>query len=361
MLCPRCHRTYPSEEKHCGYDGAELTDARRVDIIAARQTRHLGAVIGGRYAIRGFIGQGGTARVYLVEDLVSAEPAALKLLDPPWSQDRVARERFAREAEAARAIEHPNVVQIHHVGMRSNGTPYLVMEYLHGESLASLLAREGRLGVDIALPVFASVAEALVAAHASGVLHRDLKPDNIFLVGEPGEPYGVKVVDFGLAKLRDATITAAGTAIGTAAFMSPEQCVADEADARSDVYGLGMTMFQVLTGRLPFEADAPEDLLAHNLLSEPVAPSSLVPELGAELDAVVRKCLRKDPARRYASMSELAGALDAMLQERRPEAGAEELDASDDHYTPKTPFSVLVAKALRKRLAAQAPDTASPR
>jgi serine/threonine-protein kinase len=360
MLCPRCHRTYPSEEKHCGYDGAELTDARRVDIIAARQTRHLGAVIGGRYSIRGFIGQGGTARVYLVEDLQSGEPAALKLLEPPWSQDRVARERFAREAEAARAVEHPNVVQIHHVGVRSNGTPYLVMEYLHGESLASLLARESRLGVDIALPVFASVAEALVAAHAGGVLHRDLKPDNIFLVGEPGEPYGVKVVDFGLAKLRDATITAAGTAIGTAAFMSPEQCVADEADARSDVYGLGMTMFQVLTGSLPFEADAPEDFLAHNLITEPAAPSSLVPELGPDLDAVVRKCLRKDPSRRYSTMAELAGELDALLQERHPSAAAAEQVAGDDHYTPKTPFSVLVAKALRKRLAALASDVARP-
>lgn len=361
MLCPRCHRTYPSSEKHCGYDGAELTDARRIELIAARQTRHLGAVIGGRYSIRGFIGQGGTARVYLVEDLVSGEPAALKLLDPPWSQDRVARERFAREADAARVIEHPNVVQIRHVGVRSNGTPYLVMEYLHGESLASLLVREGRLGIDIALPVLASVAEALVAAHASGVLHRDLKPDNIFLVGEPGEPYGVKVVDFGLAKLRDATITAAGTAIGTAAFMSPEQCVADEADARSDVYGLGMTMFQALTGTLPFEADAPEDFLAHNLLSEPVAPSSIVPELGNALDAVVRKCLRKDPSRRYPTMSALADELDALLQERQPEAEAAEPVADDDHYTPKTPFSVLVAKALRKRLAAQASDASRPR
>jgi serine/threonine-protein kinase len=205
--------------------------------------------------------------------------------------------------------------------------------------------------------VLVSVARALEAAHASGVLHRDLKPDNVFLVGEPGEPYAVRVVDFGLAKLRDATITAAGTAIGTAAFMSPEQCVADEADARSDVYGLGMTTYVTLTGRLPFDADAPEDLLAHNLLTCPPPPSSFVAELGDDVDAVVLRCLHKDPANRYPSMSELADDLEAMLDERPPRATRS--TGPEAAYAPKSPFSTLVAKALHKRLGLTATATHS--
>ncbi len=139
MICPRCHRTYPERETKCAYDGELLTNARRIDFVRAGRTRHIGAILGNRFQIRGFIGQGGTSRLYLAEDLESNEPVALKILEPPWAHDRVAQERFLQEARAISAIDHPGIVKIHFAGQRGDGTPYIAMEYLFGESLSAYL------------------------------------------------------------------------------------------------------------------------------------------------------------------------------------------------------------------------------
>jgi serine/threonine-protein kinase len=356
MLCPRCHRVYAPGETHCKYDGAELTSGRRIDHVRVQGTRQMGAILGGRWAVKGFIGRGGTARVYLAEDVKTGDAVAVKMLDPPWAHDKVARERFMREAEAARSVQHPGVVEILTVGARGDGSPYLVMEYLFGETLAAALERTPRLELDIALPVLREVARAIQAAHAAGVLHRDVKPDNIFLLGEPGDPYGVKLVDFGFARLRDSTITASGTAIGTAQFMAPEQCVADEADARTDVYGFGVVAYRVLSGAMPFDDGAEtQDWLGWNLIAPHVPASSRVPTIDSDLEAFLDKCLRKDPANRYASMTEVIDDLEALAHGRSPRAVHDE-PAASDVYQPKTPFSKLVAKALYRRIGVPAPS-----
>ncbi len=356
MLCPRCHRVYAPGETHCKYDGTELTSGRRIDHVRVQATRQVGAILGGRWAVKGFIGRGGTARVYLAEDVKTGDAVAVKMLDPPWAHDKVARERFMREAEAAQAVRHPGIVDILTVGARGDGSPYLVMEYLFGETLAAALERSPRLDLDIALPVLREVARAIQAAHEAGVLHRDVKPDNIFLLGQPGEPYGVKLVDFGFARLRDSTITATGTAIGTAQYMAPEQCVADEADPRTDIYALGVVAYRVITGFMPFDDGAEtQDWLAWNLIAPPIPARSRVPSIDTDVEAVLDMCLRKDPANRYASMSEVAADLEALARGQTPLAVHREPPANDV-YLPKGPFSKLVAKALYRRIGVPAPS-----
>jgi eukaryotic-like serine/threonine-protein kinase len=348
MICPRCHRTYDGAEKHCSFDGAELSDKPRIDHVQVGKTRHMGAILGDRFEIKGFLGQGGTSRVYLALDHRTQEPVALKLLEPPWAHDRVARERFMQEAEAAARIHHPGVARIIFVGQRGNGTPFIAMEFLYGETLRAFLTREVRMELDLLLPVLRELVATLEIAHLAGVIHRDVKPENVFLIGDLGEPYAVKLVDFGFAKLRDSTITAAGIAIGSVEYMAPEQCVTDTVDARTDVYGVGTLMFKAVTGRLPF-ADAPvEDILAHNLIA-PAPRLITVADVDPFLSAVVEKCLRKDPHNRYASMGALLRDLDAVAEGHEPEAANVEAPP-DDHYLPKGPFAQLAAKALYRRL-----------
>ncbi len=353
MICPRCHRTYPERETKCAYDGELLTNARRIDFVRAGRTRHIGAILGNRFQIRGFIGQGGTSRLYLAEDLESNEPVALKILEPPWAHDRVAQERFLQEARAISAIDHPGIVKIHFAGQRGDGTPYIAMEYLFGESLSAYLERSGTIDPDVGLPVLRSTALALQAAHARGVVHRDVKPDNIFLLGEPGDPYGVKLVDFGFAKLRDATITAAGVAIGTVAFMAPEQCVADTVDERTDVYGIGVVAFRMFTGVLPFGDSPPDDVLARHLIAPCPSATATRPEIDPLLGFVIERCLKKAPENRYANMAELIDDLDALAEGREPTAGRDSVHG--DAYEPQGPFSRLVARALYRKLGVPMP------
>lgn len=349
MICPRCHRVYTEGEERCAYDNEPLTNARRIDFVKAGRTRHIGAILGNRFQIRGFIGQGGTSRVYLAEDVHTAEPIALKILEPPWAHDRVARERFLQEATAASAIDHIGVARILFVGQRGDGTPYIAMEYLFGETLHASLDRQSPMDPDVALPVLIEVTTTLEAAHSAGVIHRDVKPENIFLLGEPGEPYAVRLVDFGFAKLRDSTITAAGTAIGTVGFMAPEQCVSDEVDGRTDVYGLGVVAYRALTGIMPFAEGPTDETLARHLLA-PIPPSELDPGLAL----IVEKCLRKDPAHRYASMGHLRADLEAVNEGREPDAALDS-PPSEDVYVPRGPFSMMVARALYRKLGVPAP------
>src|SRR5262249_11507306 len=156
------------------------------------------------------------------------------------------------------------------------GSPYLVLEFLFGESLGDLLRRDQVLDADIALPILGQTASGLAAAHEAGIVHRDVKPGNLYLLGEPGDPYAVEILDFGLAKLSaSSTLTAAGVAVGTIEYMAPEQAVSDTADARSDIYGLGVVMYRMFTGALPFQGKEEGEILAQQLLAQPPPPSDL--------------------------------------------------------------------------------------
>jgi serine/threonine protein kinase len=202
------------------------------------------------------------------------------------------------------------------------------------------------IGLSIAL----EVASALGAAHGAGVVHRDVKPDNIFLVGEPGRPYAGKVLDFGLAKLSEQSLTAAGTAIGTIDYMAPEQALADPVSPRTDVYALGVVMYRMFTGDLPFDGDDDLSVLASQVLLPPPAPSVHRPDVDPLLEAVIRRCLRKHPDNRYPSMAALSEDLERLARRRGGGISAGALAREPDAYQPRGPLGRAALPQFQRQL-----------
>jgi eukaryotic-like serine/threonine-protein kinase len=271
-----------------------------------------GRILDGRYRLGSLLGVGGMARVYLASDRVLERQVAVKVLSPPYAQDPVFVERFRREARSAASLSHPNIVAVFDSGSDA-GEHYLVMEYVAGQSLAELLADQGRLAPRRAAELGVEVCAALAAAHAQGLVHRDVKPANV-LVGAEGR---VKVADFGIVKAAaTVTLTGNGTVLGTAAYLSPEQAQGGPVDARSDLYSLGCVLYELVTGAPPFGSGAdssPVAVATRHLHQPPEPPSAHNPQVDASVDAVVLTALAKDPARRYQSASELQAALERVL------------------------------------------------
>jgi len=342
MFCARCHREYDAAHRFCPYDGTALDLAPRIELFRCKSTRQQGAMLGDRYEVHGYLGKGAMARVYLAKDRQTGQPVAIKLLDPAHVRNGRTRERFLREARAAAMIVHPNIVKVFDVGERPDGAPYIVMEYLFGESLGDFLRRERGMELDIAVPVLRNAASGLAAAHRAGIVHRDVKPDNIFLVGEPGDPYAVKVLDFGLAKIHaQVGLTVTGFAVGTVEYMAPEQVVSDRHDPRTDVYALGVVMYRAFTGELPFpRTDDDSEMLARHLIVSPPRPSERLEGLDPAVEAVILKAMRKRPDNRYASMEAFREDLDRLVGDRTDplEANAP-LPAPDDIFTPQGAFA----------------------
>jgi eukaryotic-like serine/threonine-protein kinase len=282
-------------------------------------------VIGTRinnYEIVSLIGEGGMGNVYLARHPLLDRGAAIKVLHEDLSRDRLQVMRFFNEARAANAIRHPNIIDIIDVGsLPGSQRPYLMMELLQGESLARRLTRVGRLAIATAIDVARQTASALAAAHARGIVHRDLKPDNLFLVPHaslPGREL-VKVLDFGIAKLRGdvdgaRVQTQTGLLMGTPPYMSPEQCqgVSAQIDHRSDIYALGILLFEMVCGAPPFQAEGFGDLLVMHLTRPPPPARSRNPAVPRVLDAIIQKALAKDPPERFTSMADLEAALAAV-------------------------------------------------
>jgi serine/threonine protein kinase len=278
MHCPHCHREYDAPETTCVHDGAPLVAARRLSLVRAEPWPEAGTMFGERYRAIGLLGKGAVAEVLLAEDIQTGEPVAVKVLHGKLQRDRDMRTRFLREATASERIGHPNIVHILDSGERRDGTVYLVLEFLFGESFGDLLRREGKIDAELALPILHQVAEALAAAHEAGIVHRDVKPDNVYLVGAKGEPYGVKLLDFGFAKLVESGLTAVGTTLGTPPYMAPEQILTDPVGPAVDIYALGVVLYRALTGVLPFAQKNDLELLAHHLFVTPTPPRSHAPE-----------------------------------------------------------------------------------
>jgi eukaryotic-like serine/threonine-protein kinase len=350
MLCPRCHREYEgAAEGQCRFDGEPLTRAPELSLVERKPTPDAGTVYSKRYIVRGLLGEGAMARVYLAEDALTHKLAAIKVLESPDARVPDVRERFFREVRTTEALEHPNIVRLLDAGQRRDGAPYLVMEYLFGESLGDLLRRQQRLDVETTLWIARDAAATLAAAHAAGVIHRDIKPDNIFLIGERSRPYALKVVDFGLARLQGQSgLTATGVTVGTLEYMAPEQTVKDATGPRTDIYGLGVVLYRMLTGYLPFGGSDTE-VLAHQLISPPAPPSSLDPAIDRRIETVIMTAMRKLPRNRYPSMEDLLEDLQRLRKEKAGEiASASVFEA--DVYVPQSAYAKTVAAALYKKL-----------
>ena len=251
-------------------------------------------VLNGRYELHRSLGRGGMADVYLARDQLLDRPVAMKVLFPEFATDPAFVERFRREATAAANLNHPNIVGVYDWG-EADGTYFIVMEYVDGRTLSEILRAEGPLHPDRVADVGADVAAALGFAHRNGVVHRDVKPGNV-LVTAAGQ---VKVADFGIARAitanADENLTQVGTVMGTATYFSPEQARGDTVDPRSDIYSLGCVLYELLVGRPPFSGDTPVAIAYKHVQESPVPPRQLSPELPPAIEAIVLKCLAKNP------------------------------------------------------------------
>ena len=253
-----------------------------------------------RYVIKRKLGSGGMADVYLAEDQELGRRVALKLLDDRHASDEQFVERFRREAQSAAGLNHPNIVSIFDRG-RAEGTYYIAMEFLDGRTLKELLVRNGPTPIPIAIDYARQILGALAFAHRNGIIHRDIKPHNI-VVGGDGR---LKVTDFGIARSGASQMTEAGSIVGTAQYLSPEQARGAPVDPRSDLYSLGIVLYEMLTGKVPFTGDTPVEIAMKHLSQIPEPPSTLRPEVPHDLDAVVMRALAKDPEQRYGSAEEM--------------------------------------------------------
>jgi serine/threonine-protein kinase len=283
----------------------------------------LESVAGGRYRVERTLGGGGMAVVLLARDGELDRPVAIKVLAEHLARDPSFRKRFLREARLAAGLAHPNVVQVFDAG-EDGGRPYIVMECVDGETLAEVLARRGRLPPDEAVVLALQACAGLQHAHEAGLVHRDVKPRNLLLRSDGT----LKLVDFGIARAAEETrLTQAGTVLGTAAYLSPEQAAGEEVTAAADVYSLGAVLYELLTGRTPYTFETLAEL-AHRQSTEPIEPmGELARGVPAALEDVVMRCLARNPSYRPASAAELADQLRAALPGERDTAATKPLPA----------------------------------
>ncbi len=273
-------------------------------------------ILSGRYEIGERLGSGGMSSVHQATDLILERTVAVKILAEHLSDDERFVERFRREALAVAKLIHPNIVQVYDTGI-DEGRHYIVMEYVQGRSGAQILQRHGPLDGETTAEIGAQACAGLDYAHRRGIIHRDVKPGNLMIVGGPvgGGEMTMKLTDFGIARAVEQTrITQVGSVVGTAAYLSPEQVRGEEATPATDVYALGVVLYQFLTGRLPYEGSTLAELAVRQQNEKPLPPSTYNDAVPETLGAAVLRALEGDPNRRYASASELAGGLALGMQ-----------------------------------------------
>jgi serine/threonine protein kinase len=306
-LCPVCgHITVDHAAEKCSADGSTL--------VVFPQDALIGKTVYERYHLRALLGEGGWSTVYKADDITLGRVVAVKIMQAHLlaHADRVMR--FKREATAISTFNHANIRAIYDCGVLASGQPFMIMEYLEGETLSDLLKAKQSLSVRRVVDISIQVCDALQSAHEKGIIHRDVKPSNIMLLSQSDRMDFVKVMDFGLAKFTDSTVatdlTATGETVGTAAYMSPEQCLGKDPDGRSDIYSLGCVMYEAITGQKAIDGQANQCLLNH--ISQSPRPFSEVRSdlyIPQFLESIVFKALEKDPANRFQSFKEMADAL----------------------------------------------------
>src|SRR5664280_1391854 len=306
-VCPTCGNRYPKEFRVCPQDAALLDDALDNDPL-------IGAVLSGSYQVVRLVGEGGMGRVYEARHTrLGSKRFAIKLLHDEIAYQPDILARFEREAQSAATIGHPNVVEVVDVCRLEDGRPFIVTEFLEGEELGALLDRVGKLAPEPAIRITRQICRALMAAHARGIIHRDMKPENVFLVGDLSSPR-VKIIDFGISKQNDdsAKLTRTGMVMGTPAYMAPEQARGEHVDQQADVYAVGGILYRCVTGHKPYEGEDGAMVLTQVLTEEPRRPRAVAPDVPGELELVIERAMARSPADRLPNMAELEAELAAI-------------------------------------------------
>ena len=314
--CPKCGKRFlETNARICDVDGSVLD----LLVVASERDRLVGTTILGRYAVDGVLGDGGMGVVYSARDVESGGRYAVKVLRAEYSAEEDLVVRFEQEARAAASINNPHIVEIYDWGSLPDNSRFFVMEYLEGRSLGDVLARMPKpagsdrrqpMSEEFTIHLATQICEGLGVAHAIGIVHRDIKPDNFHIVRKPDEPYFVKILDFGIAKVQNskAARTRTGSVFGTPHYMSPEQASGDRnIDHKTDIYGLGVLMYEMASGKVPFDADNLMGILTAHLYHTPVHPR-VYPEcerMTPAFEAVILKCLAKTKEARYDSLDEV--------------------------------------------------------
>jgi serine/threonine-protein kinase len=318
--CPKCQAIYPGDFTVCPRDSTPLQLTTELSS---------GAILRAKYQILAKLGEGGMGVVYKVRHVHFDEIFAIKVVSPSLLADSGFQQRFRTEALLMRRLDHPNAVRVQDYDETEDGRPFMVMEYVEGMGLDRLLAQEPLFTIPRSLRITMQVCEALAAAHKLGIVHRDIKPSNILVVQQPDGRDHVKVLDFGVAKVKEgsgvqaASVTRTGFVVGTPDYMSPEQAQGvrgDLLDGRSDLYSLGVVLFQLLTGRLPFSADTPVMVLLAHMQQKPPNPRDLR-DIPGPLSSLVLRALEKEPALRFPNAEAMRDALKTMLDMEEMDLG----------------------------------------
>jgi tRNA A-37 threonylcarbamoyl transferase component Bud32 len=284
--CDRCKLNFPNDAVSCFLCGGPLSA-----ILDPR----IGITLSGRYVIEAAIGEGGMATVYSARHKLVDRPCAVKVMNPQLAKNEVIRERFRREAKAAQKLAHPNIIEIFDQGELPDGSLFLVMELLQGQTLADVVER-GKVSVERTLPIAIQIARALARAHDLEVIHRDLKPENVFLAESDDGSDLVKLLDFGIARsMQDTRLTGAGEVFGTPQYMAPERITSTEGGPSADLYALGVMLYEMLAGELPFVASDVATYFVKHLKETPPALRARVPKIPPDLERLVLEMLAKDP------------------------------------------------------------------
>ena len=359
LQCPTCGRRYAAGVGTCPEDGTPLqADVTIADYIPTDPL--VGRVLDDKYRLDERLGEGGMGTVYRATHLLIDRPVAIKVLNMRFVEEEAARARFRREARAAGRLRHQNAVAVTDFGQTADGLVYIVMELLEGRSLREVLMLEAPLDVARAVSLMLQTAGAVAAAHEAGIIHRDLKPGNIFIVQRRNSPPVVKVLDFGIAKLaaeraEDAetnTLTQTGVMIGTPRYMSPEQCDGAHLTPASDVYSLGIILYEMLTGTTPFTGTSPLAVAVQHSSKPPPPPRELRPTIPKALEALILRALAKRPEERPADAGEFRRELYEVAQqlglEHAAGASAPTFDVLREAGT-ETPSGRLVLSLERLR------------